>query len=145
MGQCEYRLMAESDDGTLKPAKIPTRWATTSAEMAARLSKRCSKDHARQALMGGRAAAAAFHSPKLQAESLRGIRDTDGRTHEPSPEHPQDLSYAMSTAGAFHDLPADPVLADVHAEELVHRNLCEHTTLKNDTNGPHKTDLQSST
>ena len=61
--QCEYGLVTHNGNGDLIAAKKPTRWATTSEEMRARRSTRCSKTHPHKPLLGGRAAAAALFSP----------------------------------------------------------------------------------
>ena len=53
--QCEYGLPTPGPDGTPTPAKKPTRWATSSKQMAARLSKRCTGTHKHQPLLSGRA------------------------------------------------------------------------------------------
>ena len=74
--QCEYGLVTPTKSGKMLPAKKPTRWASSSPQMLARLSRRCQGKHEHQSLVGGRAAAAAFYSPELTLEILRGMRDT---------------------------------------------------------------------
>ena len=58
--QCRYGLTSPSPDGTSLPAMKPTRFASSSAQMLARLSLKCDKTHRHQQLMGGHAAEAAF-------------------------------------------------------------------------------------
>ena len=58
--QCQYGLRAPSPDGGTLPALKPTRFMTSSPEMAARLSRRCDRSHRHQQLVGGRCANAAF-------------------------------------------------------------------------------------
>ena len=74
--QCMYGLLSPTPGGGELPAIKPTRFLTSSPEMAARLSTRCSKDHQHQQLVGGRAAAAAFYPLKLIKAMLLGMRDT---------------------------------------------------------------------
>ena len=74
--QCQYGLLTPGPEGKLLPAKKPTRWASTSSHMLARLSARCPGNHEHQHLVGGRAANAAFYPPGLIINILRGMRDT---------------------------------------------------------------------
>ena len=69
--QCEYGLVTPDLQGNVVPAKKPTRWATTSEQMARRLSTRCSGNHTHQHLLGGRAAAAALYPLPLITEIRR--------------------------------------------------------------------------
>ena len=73
--QCMYGLLSPTPGGGELPAMKPTRFLTSSPEMAARLSTRCSKDHQHQQLVGGQAAAAAFYPLKLIKAMLLGMRD----------------------------------------------------------------------
>ena len=70
--QCEYGLVTPNEHGELTPAKKPTRWATTSEQMVKRLSKRCTRTHDHQPLLGGRAAAAAFYPLPLITKNPQG-------------------------------------------------------------------------
>ena len=70
--QCEYGLVTRGAQGGFLPAKKPTRWATSSVHMSRRLSTRCSRQHAHQPLLGGRAADAAFYPLPLITEISRG-------------------------------------------------------------------------
>ena len=80
--QCEYGLLTPGPGGVPMPAKKPTRWASSSPHMLKRLSKRCSKDHDHQQLVGGRAKACENYAPELITEILRGIRDTADHEEE---------------------------------------------------------------
>ena len=51
--QCMYNLMTHGEDGSPMLAKKPTRWASSPPWMLKRLSRRCSKDHIHQQLVGG--------------------------------------------------------------------------------------------
>ena len=83
--QCEYGLKTPDANGNLTYAMKPTKWAISSAQIATRLSKTCSKKHPHQHLVGGRAAQAAFYPNALIVKILRRIRDTahheDGLQH----------------------------------------------------------------
>ena len=59
-----WGLLSPTPGGGELPAMKPTRFLTSSPQMAARLSTTCSKDHQHQQLVGGRAAAAAFYPLK---------------------------------------------------------------------------------
>ena len=74
--QCEYGLTTPGPDGKPMPAKKPTKWMSSSPQMLECLSKRCSGKHQHQALMGGKAAAAAYYPLDLITEILRGMRNT---------------------------------------------------------------------
>ena len=71
-----WTSLSPTPGGEELPAMKPTRLLTSSPQMAARLSTRCSKDHQQQQLVGGRAAAAAFYPLKLIKAMLLGMRDT---------------------------------------------------------------------
>ena len=79
---------------------------TTSPQMAARLSRRCSKQHPHEPLLGGRAKAAELYPDKLILEILRGVRDTAAAEEEvPNPLNCGDLPGALSqNVGLFHDV-----------------------------------------
>ena len=74
--QCQYGLEVLMPDGSYKISKKPTRWASSSAAMLSRLSKRCAGDHVHQHLEGGLTRQAAYYPRQLVLEILRGIRDT---------------------------------------------------------------------
>ena len=74
--QCEYGLLTPGPGGVPTPAKKPTRWMSSSAQMIKRLSRRCSKTHVHQQLVGGRAKACEDYSIELVTDILRGMRDT---------------------------------------------------------------------
>ena len=77
-GQCQYGLVtpSEKDKSIMMPALKPTKFMTSSAQMAKVLSKRCPKLHEHQQLVGGRAAQAAFYPLGLILAILQGIRNT---------------------------------------------------------------------
>ena len=58
------------------PALKPTRFMTSSLQMASVLNKRCPRTHKHQQLVGGRAAKAAFYPLGLILAILQGIRNT---------------------------------------------------------------------
>ena len=87
--------------------------------MAERLSTRCSTQHSRQHLTGGRAAAAVVNSNQPVVETLRGNRDTaDLEGHDP--EHQELLQQSQHLAQAmFQDIHLDPVVgAQAHPKVL---------------------------
>ena len=53
--QCGYGLFTTNSRGENVHAKKPTRWATSSEQMASRVSKRCSGKHDHEPLLGGKA------------------------------------------------------------------------------------------
>ena len=59
--QCQYGLRTTGKGGEAAPTKKPTRIASSSPHMLARLSKRCDHRHTHEYLLGGRAIAAAFY------------------------------------------------------------------------------------
>ena len=84
--QCQYGLVTPSGDGYL-PAMKPTRFLTSSPQMAHRLSLRCDKSHTHQPLVGGRCADAAFYPLPLIRAILHGMRDTaDAKKRESEAE-----------------------------------------------------------
>ena len=74
--QCMYGLVTHTASGNWVAAKKPTKFATSSVQMASRLGTRCDKQHVHEPLLGGRAAAAALYPLPLITEILRGMRDT---------------------------------------------------------------------
>ena len=76
--QCMYGLdtPSEKDRSKLMPAMKPTRFMTSSPQMAAELGQRCDRSHVHQQLVGGRAAKAAFYPLGLIRAILNGIRNT---------------------------------------------------------------------
>ena len=54
--QCMYGLTSKGPDGKEMPSMKPTRFASSSAQMLARLSMKCDQTHKHQQLVGGRAA-----------------------------------------------------------------------------------------
>ena len=76
--QCQYGLLtpSQSDSSKMLPALKPTRFMTSSPQMAKCLQKRCDRSHVHQQLVGGRAAAAAFYPLPLIRAILKGMRDT---------------------------------------------------------------------
>ena len=79
--ECMYGLTTMDKEGKRVKAKKPTKWASTSKHMLARLSQRCDGSHSHQHLVGGKAAAAAYYSPKFISQMLRGMRDTADAGH----------------------------------------------------------------
>ena len=73
--QCAYGLVTPSseDPETMLPALKPTKFLTNSELMAAQLSRRCSKDHVHQPLVGGRCKNAAMYPSKLVRSILKGV------------------------------------------------------------------------
>ena len=66
------------------------------------LSKRCSKTHEHQHLMGGRAAAAAYYPLGLITAILRGMRSTADAEFKHD-DTPPELMAAMAIAGSTQD------------------------------------------
>lgn len=99
--QCEYGLLVPGPDGQLLPAKTPTKWASNSPWMLARLSRRCQRDHPHQPLLGGKSKSAENYSIELIVEILRGIRDTQDQRdlgHDATDKH---LHHLMSMNSGF--------------------------------------------
>ena len=94
--QCEYGLMTPDANGHPVPAKKPTQWASSSPRRLKRLSKRCSGDHRRQHLVGGRAKQAALYPLPLSVEILRGMRDE--ADHKQQTLDNDDMDINMVTA-----------------------------------------------
>ena len=74
--QCQYGAISRTDSGGVAPILKPTRFMSNSLAMLKRLSKVCKGDHQHQALLGGRAAAAAFYPLPLLRAILQGVADT---------------------------------------------------------------------
>ncbi len=72
---CQFGMTTKGADGVERPAMKPTKWATTSDEIAWRLGKRCNKKHQHGSLLDGKAAKAAEYPDKLCVEILKGTRD----------------------------------------------------------------------
>ena len=108
--QCMYGLVTRGANGELAHAKKPTKWASSSPHMMARLRTRCDKSHPHQRLVGGRAKDAAYYPPDLITEILRGIRDTADAEHVEKSES-IDLDMAMRKAGCLHDQSAKSLAA----------------------------------
>ena len=99
--QCEYGLLTPDAQGNPAPAKKPTRWMSSSPEMIKRLSRRCSKTHVHQHLVGGRAKAAEEYPLDLICEILRGMRDTADSNIEVADDYNQELVFATRSAEMF--------------------------------------------
>ena len=70
------RANTRKPDGKQVPALKPTRFMTSSLQMASVLNKRCPRNRKHQQLVGGRAAQAAFYPLGLIQAILQGIRNT---------------------------------------------------------------------
>ena len=128
--KCEYGLVTPSAvTGQPIPAQKPTRWATSSPQMLSRLSKRCSRTHEHQPLLGGRAADAAFYPMPLITEILRGIRHTDDAAAGPDDPVDSDLARSMMPGALFHDAPKS-VVAYVNEENLASDHKHRSTKLR---------------
>ena len=119
--QCQYGLVTPGPGGDMMPAKKPTKWASSSPQMLARLSKRCAGDHEHQHLMGGRAAQAAFYPPPLVTNILRGMRDTADSEHVEA-EHDYEMNVAMLRAGSLQDIPAYSLKSAYRESDMSHQN-----------------------
>ena len=127
--QCQYGLLTPGPDGTPTPAKKPTRWASSSTSMLARLSSRCKGGHEHQHLIGGRAANAAFYPPELITDILRGMRDTADAEYVEQ-EQCHDMDVAMLRAASLHDLPAFSIIAAYRESDLSHEHAQKTITFK---------------
>ena len=116
--QCEYGLLTPDMDGNPTPAKKPTRWMSSSAMMLKRLSRRCSKNHQHQHLVGGRAKAAEDYSLELVTEILRGIRDTADHEEEWGDEIEPELNRKMIASSLMHDVKFSSLAAAYRAEDV---------------------------
>ena len=102
----------QTTNGVMTPAKKPTKWATSSAHMAARLSKICSGGHRHQPLPSGRAEHAAFYPLPLVTEILRGMRGTaDNEDPIVEPNSPE-ISSAVFKAAHVRDVPVSDCSVD---------------------------------
>ena len=99
-------------------AKKPTRWASSSPHMLRRLSKRCSKNHEHQPLVGGRAKACENYPPELITEILRGIRDTADHEEEWGDECLSSLDATVMSAALLHDVRTSSLVAAYRAKDL---------------------------
>ena len=100
--QCMYGLTSPSPGGEKLPAKKPTRFLTSSSQMAARLSTRCNKLHSHQQLVGGRCRDAAFYPLGLIRAILLGMsdtRDAEAKSQAASLEVRQKINAISSSAG----------------------------------------------
>ena len=70
--QCQYGHGYVDDEGTRRPVRKATRWLSSAPAVLERLGHRCQGGHRHQALIGGRAAAAAVYPPQLCRAILRG-------------------------------------------------------------------------
>ena len=116
--QCEYGLLTPGPNGKPMAAKKPTKWMSSSPHMLKRLSKRCSKNHAHQQLVGGRAKAAENYPLELITQILRGMRDTADFEEEWGDAMEVDLDNAVMTAGLLHDVQFSSIVAAYRAEDL---------------------------
>ena len=115
--QCEYGLLTPGPGGVPTPAKKPTRWMSSSVQMIRRLSRRCSKTHVHQQLVGGRAKACEDYSIELVTDILRGMRDTADHEEDWGDSNPVDLDVAMVSAGLMHDVKYSSLAAAYRAED----------------------------
>ena len=116
--QCMYNLMTHGEDGSPMLAKKPTRWASSSPWMLKRLSRRCSKDHIHQQLVGGRAKSAEDYPLELITQILRGMRDTADFAEEWGGETEASIDQAMATNSLFHDRRFCSLVAAYRAKDL---------------------------
>ena len=119
--QCMYGLMTHGKNGDLVHAKKPTKWASSSPQMLARLRTRCDKTHDHQHLMGGRAKDAAFYPPELITEILRGMRDTADAAYQEESVSTA-LDFSTKRAGSLHDQPAFSIIAAYKNADLSQSN-----------------------
>ena len=120
--QCMYDLTTTDRDGNQVAAKKPTKWASSSPQMLARLNVRCDKSHSHQHLVGGRAAAAAYYPAKLISQILRGMRDTADAEALKKPEWTPAMAIAMASASMCHDEPPISLLAAYRESDLAKSN-----------------------
>ena len=93
---------AEGDPSVQMPALKPTRFMTSSPQMAAVLDKQCPRIHTHQPLVGGRCAQAAFYPLGLIKAILIGIRNTaiaEGTDVDTRAEEREALNAIAQTAG----------------------------------------------
>ena len=110
--QCQYGLTSHvsNKEGKRLPALKPTRFMTSSPQMAAQLSKRCKRDHVHQQLVGGRAAEAAFYPLPLIRAILQGMRDTADAesTSKANAMERQNIVHAIRSSTDSIQLKVDP-------------------------------------
>ena len=116
--QCEYGLLTPGPNGEPMAANKPTKWMSSSPHMLKRLSKRCSKDHIHQQLVGGRAKPADNYPLELITEMLRGMRDTADFEEEWGDAMEVDIGNATMSAGLLHDFNFSSLVAAYRAEDL---------------------------
>ena len=100
------------------PAKKPTRWASSSPQMLKRLSRRCSKTHVHQHLVGGRAKACEHYPIELITGILKGIRDTADHEEEWGDECVSSLDSTVMSAALLHDVRTSSLVAAYRAQDL---------------------------
>ena len=84
--QCRYGQKAQADNGEWHLVKKATRWMSSAPEVLARLGHKCRGGHRHQALVSGRAAAAAIYPPQLCRAILRGAEAQQRREGHVLPE-----------------------------------------------------------
>ena len=100
---CQFGLMVQSKDGSLLPAKKPTKWMSNSPWMLQRLAKRCLGDHQHHTLLGGKAHGAEEYPIDLVVEILRGTRDTRDMKHNTYDENDNIINaYFENNSGFGH-------------------------------------------
>ena len=106
--QCQFGLITPSaDKKSQELAMKPTRFLTSSSEMAEGLDKRCDRSHRHQHLVGGRAAAAAFYPLPLVRAILRGIRATADAERFRDEGKAERLEYAHAMASTQGSVPPE--------------------------------------
>ena len=95
---CMFGMMAKGADGTVGPARKPTRWMTNAPYLARNLNRKCRGTHqAHVHLVGGRAAQAAVYPPALVEAIVRGLQIQREHDHRAGrAESPLDLNILQA-------------------------------------------------
>jgi hypothetical protein len=70
---CQFGMTTKGKDGSLKPVRKATQFASSSQLVLDEISKRCDGSHEHQRLVDGRASRAQIYPPRLCQAMLRGI------------------------------------------------------------------------
>lgn len=99
--QCEYGLVTPGPGGAPMPAKKPTKWASSSPRMLARLDQRFKRQHEHRHLTGRQLKDAQDYPLSLLIEILRGMRDELDHQHPEEEEEKIEIRAAAAMNSTF--------------------------------------------
>ena len=112
---CDYGLLTYNGKGETMRERTPTRRATSSEQLLARLSKRCSRARSNRPLIGGRAASASLYPLPPITEILRGKRGTADHGHQRYDGQTPQVRQAMAKISSSLDTQSN-ILATLKEE-----------------------------